>query len=276
MPAYNQPLVTVVIASHNCVNYIDLCVNSIINQSYVRIEIIICDDASNDGTYEKLCALKELDSRIRLLRNDLCMKAAYTRNRCIQQGHGDYFLIQDADDYSSNERVSKLVSSIMSEKVDFVSSGAYYFSKNPYTPDALSDLGRRSPCKYDFLWGMPFAHACTMFSRECLLAVSGYRVAKETSRGQDYDLFMRLYANGFKGINIPDRLYWIRRDESYYKRRLWSTAVDEYIIRKKGFKMLKLMPLGYFFAFKPYLAFILYFLMNLLHHNHEKALTICI
>lgn len=49
-----NPLVSVIIACYNGSNYIDSCLNSLVNQSYCNIEILICDDASIDDSFEKM------------------------------------------------------------------------------------------------------------------------------------------------------------------------------------------------------------------------------
>lgn len=53
-------------------------------------------------------------------------------------------------------------------------------------------------------------HATTLFRREILNRVNGYRIAWETRRGQDYDLFMRIFAAGGRGININEIHYFYR------------------------------------------------------------------
>lgn len=115
-------------------------------------------------------------------------------------------------------------------------------------------LGKTYPSKWDFLWGLPFIHPATMFRKKCIMEVNGYRVCDETKRGQDYDMFMRMYAAGFHGTNLNEPLYWYRLDDNTVKRHASSSAYDEYKVRLSGFKKLGLMPWGYPFAIKPYLA----------------------
>ena len=50
----NQPLVSIIIASYNCEHYIERCINSLLNQTYDNIEIIVCDDMSTDKSYDIL------------------------------------------------------------------------------------------------------------------------------------------------------------------------------------------------------------------------------
>lgn len=246
--------VSVIIACHNGEPYIDLCLGSLVSQTYKDIEIIICDDCSTDNSWTKLNSWKEKDDRIVLLKNTKNLFAAASRNRCIEVANGDYIAIQDIDDISEKDRIESLSKVLDEENVDFVSSSASVFDYDPDKIEYVLDLKNEYPQKKDFLYGLPFMHPATMFKKGCLLDVGGYRVSKETRRGQDYDLFMRLYAKGYKGKNLSTPLYRFRVDKDNYKRRTFKARLGEIAIRKRGFREMGLMPLGWLFVYKPLLA----------------------
>ena len=249
-----HPLVSVIIACYNGEKYINQCLEALVNQTYRNIEIIICDDASKDGSLTLLNQWATKDSRIIVLHNDINQFAAATRNKCIDISRGKYIAIQDVDDVSDVNRVEKLVEAMNNEKIDFVSSTAGAFYDDPTIIDKIY-LGKKEyPTKWSFLWGIPFFHPATMFSKDCLKKIDGYRIAKETRRGQDYDLFMRLYAAGYKGKIIPDVLYYYRLDMGNIKRRDFDSTIGEFVIRWKGFKRLGVFPLALPFVFKPFLS----------------------
>ena len=63
---------------------------------------------------------------------------------------------------------------------------------------------------------------------------------------------MRLYAKGYRGYNISKELYGYREDENNYKRRTFKCAVEEYEVRKQGFKRLGILSgLNYGYVVKP-------------------------
>lgn len=255
----NKDLVSVIIACHNGVPFIDYCLCSIVNQSFSNLEIIICDDSSNDGSLEKLREWEKKDCRIKVIANSEVLYAAASRNKCFEKAKGSYYMIQDIDDYSEPNRVECLLDAITKENIDFVSSPV-----STFVDDINKTTGviryKEYPTKYDFLWRISFNHPATMFSANCIKAVGGYRVSPETRRGQDFDLFMRLYANGFKGKNIQKVLYRYRVDADNYKRRSFAGRLSEIKIRKKGYKALGIYYIGWFFAYKPLLAFLIQFL----------------
>lgn len=250
----SDKMVSVIIACHNGEQYIDLCLESLVNQTYKDIEIVICDDCSTDNSWSCLNKWKEKHSNIVLLQNVENLFAAATRNKCIEAAKGEYIAIQDVDDISERNRIESLVNVLENENIDFVSTSASVFDNDPEQVVSILDLKKEYPQKRDFLFGLPFMHPATMFKKECLLSVGGYRVSKETRRGQDYDLFMRLYAKGYKGKNLSIPLYRFRVDKDNYKRRTFKARLGEIAIRKRGFKEMGLMPLGWLFVYKPLLA----------------------
>lgn len=257
MNKLSKPLVTVIIACYNAEKYIDACLDALCNQTYNNIEIIVCDDASKDESWNVLQKWAKIDTRIIILRNDKNLFAASTRNKCFEQASGDYYAIQDVDDISKPNRIETLVNEILHDEVDFVSSGVDNFENDRNVITSHTYHKAIYPSKYNFLWGVSFFHPATLFTKECIRKVGGYRVAKETRRGQDYDMFMRLYACGFRGKNIKESLYLYRLDAANIKRRDFSSTIDEYIIRKKNYKQLGMRIIGFPFLFKPFLTYLI-------------------
>ena len=120
-----EPLVSVIIPVYNAEKYIDECIESILNQTYSNIEVVVCDDCSSDGSWIRLKKY-ENDKRFTLLKNDTNLHQAATRNKCIAASKGDYILVQDADDISEPQRLATLLNAFDSN-VDFVGSDCYCF-----------------------------------------------------------------------------------------------------------------------------------------------------
>ena len=252
-----KPLVSVIIACYNAELYIDQCLTALVEQTYQNIEIVVCDDASKDGSLGKLNKWAEKDSRIKVLHNDTNLFAAATRNKCFKEAQGNYFCIQDVDDVSMPNRIERLVDVIQSDDVDFVSSAMQCFDGALDNKTDVLICKKEYPTKKDFLRGISFCHPATLFTRECIEKIEGYRVSPDTRRCQDYDMFMRLYAAGFRGKNIAEILYGYRLDNDNYKRRTFNARLGEVKIRKKGYRELGIMlPWGWICAYKPILAHI--------------------
>ena len=247
--------VSVLIAAYNAEKYIEESVNSIRNQTYKDIEILICDDCSEDNTLSILRRLEKEDSRITVLCNPQNSFAAYSRNRCYQISRGDYIAIQDADDISSPDRIEALVRELESTDYDFVSCAEALFNKSADSPYRIV-THKQIPGKQDFLRGMCFCHAATLFKRECFESVGGYPVDDVIHRHEDYMLFMNLYAQGYRGFNLDEVLYYYRVDKDALGRRGWKSRIQECRIRYRGFKKMNLLPLGIPFVFVPVAGYI--------------------
>ena len=127
METKNGKLISVIMAAYEAEKYIAESIESIREQTWPRWELVICDDASSDGTYEILQRYAEQDERITVLRNERNLGAAAARNRCIRESRGDYIAVQDGDDVSEPDRLAVLMARLARGGCDFVSSGHYLF-----------------------------------------------------------------------------------------------------------------------------------------------------
>jgi len=101
-----QELVSIIICAYNAEDYLDVCVNSVIMQTYKLIEVILINDGSTDRTSEIMKKYEESDSRIRVISQDNKGLGA-SRNIGINVAGGKAIMFLDADDYYSNELVEK-------------------------------------------------------------------------------------------------------------------------------------------------------------------------
>lgn len=93
-----QPFFSVLIPVFNGEAFVAECINSILTQSFVDFELLICDDASTDKTLEILEVFAKKDSRIRILKHETNQRALITRNDLIRAAKGKYCIFADADD----------------------------------------------------------------------------------------------------------------------------------------------------------------------------------
>ena len=89
--------VSVIIPVHNSEKYILECINSVINQTYKNLEIIVVDDKSTDDSVNIIKNIK--DKRIKLIELNINSGAAIARNKSIEASTGDYICFLDSNDY---------------------------------------------------------------------------------------------------------------------------------------------------------------------------------
>lgn len=95
---FAEPKVSVVIPAYNCKNFIASAIESIVRQSYKNIEIVVVDDASTDGTFEKVTSLKEIFPQVVLCSNSRTKGPSGARNTGLNIASGEYVAFLDADD----------------------------------------------------------------------------------------------------------------------------------------------------------------------------------
>lgn len=234
----SEILVTVVMGVYNQHNReeLDAAVRSIQNQTLREWELIICDDGSEGRAAEYLRYYENLEDRIRVIRHRENKGLAATLNTCIRQARGAYIARMDADDISCPTRLETEYRFLEQHpEYAFVGCNAQLIDENGIWGSRVMP---EQPRNRDFLPYSPFIHPAVMVRREVYLKSGGYYVSRETWRCEDYELFMRLYAQGYRGYNIQENLFWYREDRMSYARRRFRYRVDEARIRHRNFKNL--------------------------------------
>ncbi len=103
------PLVTVYIPTYNRLDLLKRAINSVLEQDYPCIEIIVVDDVSSDGTINYLKVISEKDPRIRFFVNEVNSGACASRNKAIAEARGEFVTGLDDDDYFLANRVGELL-----------------------------------------------------------------------------------------------------------------------------------------------------------------------
>ncbi|MDP2922781.1 MAG: glycosyltransferase family 2 protein [Candidatus Omnitrophota bacterium] len=112
-------LVSVIVPVYNSEKYLRLCLDSIINQSYKNIEILLIDDGSTDNS-GKICNEYALsDNRIKVIHTKNNGPAA-ARNIGIEKSKGSFIFFVDADDFIENNAINLLIENYNRYKADII------------------------------------------------------------------------------------------------------------------------------------------------------------
>lgn len=250
-----MPKVSVIMGTYNCRNFelLNKSVEPILNQTFTDFEFIICDDGSTNETLEFLKKLEKKDSRIKILSYEKNKGLNNALNTCLSEAKGEYIARQDDDDISKPLRLEKEVKFLdRNKEYAIVGSLADIFDDNGVWGNYNIP---KEPNKNDFYWNSPFIHPTIMIRKFVYDEVNGYRVARETRRCEDIDLFMRIYAIGYKGYNIQEQLYSYRMvNDPYVKYRPMKYRIDEAIVKYKGYKLMGNLIGGIPYVVKPILV----------------------
>ncbi len=104
--------VSIVIPVFNTAEYIKECLDSVINQSYTDLEIIVVNDGSSDESKELISEYEKLDSRIQSYNLSVTKGVGYARNFGIEKASGEYLYLLDSDDYLASDTIETLYNHI--------------------------------------------------------------------------------------------------------------------------------------------------------------------
>lgn len=118
----NKPLLSVIIPCYKVEKYIDRCLNSVVNQTYKNLEIILIDDGSPDNTGTKCDEWSKIDSRIRVIHKNN-EGLGFARNSGLKIAQGEYFAFVDSDDFIALDMYEILINKSISTNSDIVYCG---------------------------------------------------------------------------------------------------------------------------------------------------------
>ncbi len=145
-------LISVIVPVYNVESYLEKCLDSIINQTYSNIEIILINDGSTDSSFEICKKYKKKDKRIILI-NKKNGGLSSARNAGIEKFTGNYLLFVDSDDYIERDMVEKLYNNIMSNDADISVCNFFITEKGiDKKNNSCKNFIIKDETKYNFLY----------------------------------------------------------------------------------------------------------------------------
>ena len=172
----------------------------------------------------------------------------------------------DGDDISLPSRFEKEIKFLDNHpEYAIVSCPMIYFDQEG---DFRTGHEEGEPDKITYIKGTPFCHAPCMVRTEAYKKVGGYSVSPKLLRVEDYHLWLKMYAAGYRGYNLSECLYKMRDDRKAGKRRTWQARKNEMYVKYIGAKILK-TPWHYrIYIIKPLIAYLMpLWLYNQIHKN---------
>lgn len=115
-------LASILVPVYNKEEYLHKCIESLINQTYNNIEIVLVDDGSTDDSFSVCREYADMDKRICVVHQGN-QGVCGARNTCLDNAHGDYIFWVDPDDYVATSLVKDAVEAMEESKADAVLFG---------------------------------------------------------------------------------------------------------------------------------------------------------
>jgi len=196
------PLVSVNIPCYNCEKYIKSAIDSILQQSYSNIEVIVVNDGSTDSSASivKQCT----DKRIKLIENKVNMGVVATRNTALEASSGEFIAILDGDDISYPTRIEKQVKYLCNNP-EFAMVGSWLEVVD--SNGTLTGEIRKTPAYSEILSVQMLFQNC--FGQSTVMAkrsiINKYMYSSDYRQAEDYDLWLRI-TNDYKTSNLQEPL----------------------------------------------------------------------
>ena len=200
-------------------------------QSYAAFEVIVVDDGSTDGSAELAESHALRDPRFRVIRQQpRGIVAALERARA--EARGRYLARMDGDDVALPHRLAVQVEALESETLDACGGGIEYFPDTAVRDGArryqewINGLATVEEARRDVFVECPLPHPTIVARADVVARAGGYR-----DRGwpEDYDLVLRVWANGGRFRNVDDVVLRWREHEERASRREAPYSLEAFV-----------------------------------------------
>jgi len=258
-----DPLVSVILPTHNRAKYIRRAIESAMGQSYPNIELIVVNDASTDNTGEIISGMRLGNPKITILHNEKKSGIVVSLNKGIKKANGKYIARLDDDDvWCDKNKIEKQVNFLeKNQGYSLVGGGVVRVNQSGkeivryFLPEKDEDIRRV------ILTNNTFVHTSVLFKKDAFNKVGGYD--SDFLFVEDWDLWMKMGTVG-KFYNFQE--FFVRYlDQEYdnphhYRNRGIRRKISLNIkLRRKhkdyypGYKKALLLSFAsYFYSFLPF------------------------
>lgn len=202
----NEPLVSVVIATYNMGQYLPEAVESVLNQNWENLEVIVIDDGSEDNTIERISRFSD-DPRLRYVKTDN-QGQPKAKNRGIAESKGEFIGFCDADDLWHRDKLKLQMPLFRNSSIGVVYSEVSYIDEFGEKVQKLKPYSRHSGKVTNQLAIKNFIPFGTALVRRTCVDQEGV-FDESLPMGIDWDLWLR-YSLNWEFQYIPNKTYIYR------------------------------------------------------------------
>lgn len=226
--------VSVIMSSFNSINTIEEAIESIMNQTYKNLELLIMDDCSEDGSFEKIDYYKNKYKNIRVFRNKKNLGLTKSLNLLIKNSSGEYIARQDADDLSFKKRIEEQVKEMNKYNLDFSTTRALVKNTGKIIPGISYFLPSEIISKFK----NPFIHGTLMVKTSSIIKVGSYN--ENFYYAQDYKLIADMLDKNYRYKKINKPLYLLNMENNISSNKKEEQDYYATCVKKNSFPDLNL------------------------------------
>lgn len=213
-------MISVIVPVYNVEEYLHVCINSILKQSYQDFEVICIDDASTDSSLEILEYFAKKDSRVKIIKNKENIGLGPSRNVGIEAATGKYILFLDSDDWYSFDTLETLVTEAEENNLEVLMfknivyyDGTQAFGMEPfYEMTFMDNFAHKIFCHWDLnkkIFALPIG-ACNKLYLKSFLDENNIRFPNQNYIHEDNPFSCKV-------ILCAERMSYT--DKHFYNRR---------------------------------------------------------
>ena len=265
MSIYLKDLITVIVTTYNPIlKYLEECLDSIIKQTYKKIEILVVDDHSvNFLQILNLIKSKYANYKIKIIRNKINSGVAYSLNRGIKQSKGKYINWCSYDDYFFKDKIMRQYKVIIKTNSKIISCDYLikYENFSFYRHSKNSSITK----KFSFLFNDIYSGGTFLIPKYIINLVDGFNI--KLRHIQDYDFWLRLILLNVEFENLNQPLFVSRQHQEQHSLLEKKQAFLEKNQFYKDYINQNIYNLFYFLS--TYKIYILIF--SLISRGYEEA-----
>jgi len=204
----NNSLVSIAMSVFNSESTIEVSLNSLIDQTYKNIEILIMDDGSTDNTKDILKDYQKIYPKIKLFENNQNIGLTRSLNILINKAEGEIIARQDSDDISLINRIEIQMKTLCEGNLDFCTSRALIMNTKKKIPGLSFYISPQKLIRYK----NPFIHGTLLIKKSTLSKIGFYNESFKFA--QDYKLFSDLFSIDCRFKNINEPLYLLNMENN--------------------------------------------------------------
>lgn len=215
-------LVSIILPVYNGEKYLEESINSVLNQTYKNIELIIVNDNSSDLTLSIANNFKQKDNRVKVITNKTNLKLPMSLNAGFAQANGDYYTWTSDDNFYDLNAIEKMVSHLESNPHDAMVCADFRKLNEETNKIEVLNLNV-SPQN---MINSNCVGACFLYRKSVANLVGEYN--KNKFLVEDYDYWLRIMLKGDIG-HISETLYTYR----IHNTSLTGTRMNEILLKTK-------------------------------------------
>lgn len=202
-------LISIIMAAYNAEKTIVQAIDSVLQQTYAKFELLVINDCSKDGTVELINKFVRQDSRVKLINNAQNMGVSYTRKHGLDEARGEWIAILDSDDIWLPDKLEKQIK--LQQKTN---------AKLLYTGSGFMDV--EGKC-LDWCLVVPTEVTYRQLLKQNILSNSSALVHKDLYKKyyaigdtmhEDFAIWLQILKSGVKAYGVDEPLLIYRLDAS--------------------------------------------------------------